>query len=198
MKFFKYEGITPYAIALLDMQIAHENVLKGKTECVFIMEHEGLYSAGKSFETGDFIGTYPYKIYYSSRGGRVTVHNPGQLVIYPIINLKKRDINISSYVEMLEKWMMTVLSKFGIQAHLSDSGIGVWVNEAKIGFIGLRIEKGITTHGLCLNVQNDLEPFIGIIPCGINGVSITSMETVMNQKISMVDVIKTFIDNCPL
>lgn len=142
MKFIIPEDITAYSISLIDMDIAHEKVLSGQEESVFIVEHQGVYSAGKSFEFSDFRQQCEYPIYYTKRGGRVTVHNMGQVVVYPILNLKKRNINVSSYVLMLEQWMIKVLSRFGITASLSDDGIGVWVNGAKIGFVGIRIEKG--------------------------------------------------------
>lgn len=197
MKFIKYEGLTNYSISLIDMEIAQENVLSGSEECVFVLEHEALYSAGKSFEIKDFLLISDIPIYYPKRGGRVTIHSPGQLVLYPIINLKNRDINVRSYVEILEKWIIDVLKKFDIEAYLSEDGIGVWTKGSKIGFVGIRIEKGVSSHGLCLNVSNDLDLFNAIIPCGINNAHITSMEKVLNKKIKVNDVAKKFIEMSP-
>lgn len=195
MKFIVSDGIVPYSIALVNMDIAFDNVLRGGEECVFIAEHQGIYSAGKSFEHSDFIGQFDYPIYYTKRGGRVTVHNIGQIVIYPILNLKKRNLNVSAYVGILAQWMIDVLHQFDITATISDQGIGVWVNHSKIGFIGLRIEKGVSTHGFCLNVNNTLAPFAEIIPCGIKDISITSMEKILGHKIAMREVQIKFLNS---
>ncbi len=189
-------GITKYPIVLIDMEIAQESVAHGADECIFITEHEALYSAGKSFELRDFIMNPKYPVYFPKRGGRVTVHSPGQLVIYPVINLKKRNLNVHEYVELLESWIMKSLNELNINSHLSEKGVGVWVDDCKIGFIGIRIEHGITTHGLCLNVSNDLAMFNAIVPCGINGVKITSIEK-LNKNIKMIDVSAAFKTTCP-
>lgn len=192
MKFVIPSGITPYSIALLDMTIAKEKVSKGQEEVVFILEHEGVFSAGKSFETEDFISTLDYPVFLSNRGGRVTFHNPGQIVVYPIINLRARGITVSSYVSYLEDLIIKVLDKFGITGKRSEKGVGVWIKEAKIGFIGIRIEKGVAYHGLCLNVNNDLEPFKKIVPCGLKNIAITSLNRELGQFIHTEEVKKEF------
>lgn len=194
MKFIVPDDVTLYSVSLLDMEMACENVLNGAEESVFVVEHEGVYSAGKSFEPSDFIGFCEYPIYYTKRGGRVTVHNVGQVVVYPILDLKKRNLNVSHYVSMLERWMIAVLDKFKIRADLSDEGIGVWLEGSKIGFIGIRVEKGVSMHGLCLNVNNDLYPFEKIIPCGINNVSITSIQNIFGHKIDIQKVKNAFVE----
>ena len=173
-------GLTKYPIALIEMDIAVENVLKGEDECIFFTEHEALYSAGKSFLKEEFIKTPKLPIYYPNRGGRITVHSPGQVVIYPIINLKKRNLNIHDYVKILENWIIEVLSDFGISGKTSDKGVGVWIEEpqrgdAKIGFIGIHVTHGVTSHGICFNVSNDLSLFDSIVPCGLYQLSITSL-----------------------
>ncbi len=172
-------GVTKYPVALLEMDIAVENVLNGEDECIFFTQHEALYSAGKSFRHEEFLNAPSLPVYYPNRGGKITVHSPGQIVIYPIINLKKRNINIHEYVIMLENWMIDVLKEFGIAGQKSDKGIGVWIKtpnheDAKIGFIGIHVTHGVTSHGLCLNVSNDLSLFKSILPCGFNDLLITS------------------------
>ena len=190
-------GLTKYPVAMLEMSIAIENVRLGNEECILITEHESLYSAGKSFDPKDFIARPKFPIYFPKRGGRVTIHNPGQLVIYPIINLKKRNLNVSAYVRLLECWIMAALNGLNIKSELSEQGIGVWINGAKAGFIGVRIEHGITSHGLCLNVSNDISMFNSIVPCGINGVRITSLEISQNRKFAMSNVINAFLKTSP-
>ena len=190
-------GLTKYPIAMLEMDIATENVKNGNEECILITEHEALYSAGKSFEQKDFIMPPQFPVYFPKRGGRVTVHSEGQLVIYPIIDLKRRNLNVSSYIKHLEFWIINVLKEMNIDSRLSTEGIGVWIKNAKVGFIGVRIEHGITSHGLCLNISNDLSIFNSIIPCGINGLEITSLEKSQNKKIDIKNVINLFIKTNP-
>lgn len=194
---FIEQGITKYPLTLIDMEIAKEQVLLGEEESIFIVQHEPLYSAGKSFERKDFLLPTNYPIYFPRRGGRVTVHSPGQLVIYPIINLRKRGLNIHDYIKALEDWIIKSLVKLGINSTRSNEGIGVWINDAKVGFIGVRIERGVSTHGLCLNISNDLSMFNNIVPCGINGVKITSLEKSQNKKFRISEVSDVFINTSP-
>ncbi|MBQ8651183.1 MAG: lipoyl(octanoyl) transferase LipB [Alphaproteobacteria bacterium] len=196
MKFI-VSGIVDYSVSMIDMDIAHEMVSNGEDEIVFITEHPPLYSAGKSFESSDFIKIPHAKIYYPGRGGRIVVHSPGQVVVYPIINLRKRNINISTFVYTLEQWMIDVLKKFNINATRSKKGVGVFVNESKIGFVGVKITKGVSMHGLCLNVNNDTSMFNSIIPCGIQGVQITSIQKILHNSIQINQVKDMFIKTIP-
>lgn len=190
-------GLTKYPIAMLEMGIVIENVKNGNEECILITEHEALYSAGKSYDSSDFITLPKYPVYFPQRGGRVTVHAPGQLVIYPIIDLKKRNLNVSSYIRLLEFWIIHALNKMNVKSILSNEGVGIWIEDSKVGFIGVRIEHGIAFHGLCLNVSNDLSMFNSIIPCGINNLKITSLEKYLNKTIDMNEVIRSFIETNP-
>ena len=192
MKYF-YEKKTAYPVSLIDMEIAHENVFNGEEECVFITEHEGLYSAGKSSCPEDFLSKVSLPIYYPSRGGKVTVHSKGQLVVYPIINLRKRGMNVSEFVKIIEDWMIEVLRELNIKGYLSEKGVGIWANGAKIGFVGIGISKGVSTHGLCLNVSNDTSHFDKIIPCGLKDIKITSIEQITGRKQNMKNIADLFI-----
>ncbi|MDR2458770.1 MAG: lipoyl(octanoyl) transferase LipB [Holosporales bacterium] len=196
LRFIDY-GLSKYPIALLDMQIAHKEVVAGGNECVLITEHEAMYSAGKSFMERDFLKPLSYPVYYPNRGGRVTVHAEGQIVIYPIINLRKRDMSISQYVKTLENWMIDVLRMFHVNACTSDRDIGVWTRNSKIGFVGVQVRSGVSSHGLCLNVSNDLSMFEAIIPCGISGLSITSLSEVTCGRVQVADVKAAFIKATP-
>ncbi|MBQ2174189.1 MAG: lipoyl(octanoyl) transferase LipB, partial [Alphaproteobacteria bacterium] len=171
-------------------------------ECIFFTEHEALYSAGKSFEKTDFLKTPQLPVYYPNRGGRVTVHSPGQVVIYPIINLKKRNLNIHEYVVILENWMIAVLKDFGISGQTSDKGVGVWVKDpqhgdAKIGFIGIHVTHGVTSHGLCFNVCNDLSLFNSILPCGLLNNSLITTSSKLGIVESMQCVASSFKCHIP-
>jgi lipoate-protein ligase B len=175
-------GRVKYSIALIDMKVAAEAVRDGQDECVFLTEHENLYSVGKSSTPGDFLKSSPdLQIYYSDRGGMVTVHSPGQIVVYPIVNLAGRDMGVGQYVSILEEWMIRVLRICGIMSFTSDRGRGVWTDSGKIGFVGIRVERGVSHHGLCMNVSNDLTLFEGIVPCGMKGLSVTSIERILRR-----------------
>jgi lipoyl(octanoyl) transferase len=191
------QGISRYPFSLISMDIAHESVSAGEEECIFITEHYPLYSAGKSFKESDFLAPPTIPTYYPRRGGRVTVHSPGQLVIYPIINIRARGIMINEYVNVLERWIVTVLNLFGIANAQSHEKIGVWVDNEKIGFIGISVQRGVTSHGLCLNVSNDLSLFDAIIPCGLSDMKITSIERILDRKIALTDVAKAFTETMP-
>jgi lipoate-protein ligase B len=181
------------------MDIAIESVRNGENECVFITEHEGLYSAGRSSTADDFLANDPrgLSVYYPNRGGMLTVHSIGQIVVYPIINLKNRDINVGQYVSTLEHWMIKVLSVFGIDSETSSKGRGVWTSFGKIGFVGIGIANGVSRHGLCLNISNDLSLFDHIVPCGMNGIKVTSVELIINRKIPISEFSSEFIKSSP-
>ena len=109
------------------------------------------------------------------RGGEITYHGPGQLVLYPIISLRRRRLGVSDYVWLLEELMLRVAADFGVQASRDARNHGVWVGNSKLGSIGIAIRHGITFHGLALNVDLDLEPFSWINPCGLRDVGMTSL-----------------------
>ncbi|MDR1234072.1 MAG: lipoyl(octanoyl) transferase LipB [Holosporales bacterium] len=202
---------TRYVISMMDMELAVEGVRHGQKECVIITEHETVYTAGRSTESMDFLkssGKWErYPIYHSKRGGRVTVHSPGQIVVYPIINLRFRGLSVTTYVSLLEEWIINALATFYVKSFRSDHGIGVWTPciqsygetvPSKIGFVGIRIVKGIASHGFCINVNNDLMLFNDIIPCGLHDVRITSLKNILGAEIEMETFIYSIIQSCPL
>lgn len=115
------------------------------------------------------------EVYEAGRGGDVTYHGPGQLVAYPIVDLAPDRCDLHRYVRDLERVMLGVLAEFGIAATVIPGKTGVWVNEAKIGAIGVRVARWITSHGIALNVHSDLSFFDLIVPCGLPGSAVTSL-----------------------
>jgi lipoyl(octanoyl) transferase len=111
----------------------------------------------------------------TDRGGRVTYHGPGQLVAYPIVSLRPYGDDVHEYVRGLERVTIGALGDHGVEAGLVEGLTGVWAGERKIGSIGVHVSRGVTTHGLAVNVNNDLQPFEWIVPCGIEGVAMTSL-----------------------
>ncbi len=127
-------------------------------------------------------------VHATDRGGDVTYHGPGQLVGYPIVSLKRYGQDVRRYVQGLEEVMISVLAEYGLEAGRRPGFPGVWVGEAKIGFLGVHVSHWVTRHGFSLNVQPDLSHFALIRPCGLEGVHITSMAVLLGRRLDMDEV----------
>ena len=159
---------------------------------LIIVEHDHVYTLGKNANSSNVLNRI-CEIIPTQRGGDVTYHGPGQLVAYPIINLKKRKIGVKSYVAMIEKLISNILFDYGLKPHVPIKETGVWIDDRKIASIGIHVSRGVTTHGLAINVNTDLTYFDNIISCGIEGVKMTSMDKELGKKIRMNDIKKSLI-----
>jgi lipoyl(octanoyl) transferase len=150
-------------------------------DVLLLLEHPPVYTRGRRSSAEELpMGRGWYELQGievrdTDRGGRVTYHGPGQLVAYPIVSLRPYGDDVLEYVRGLERTMIGALAEHGVDAKLIDGLTGVWVGERKIGSIGVHVSRGVTTHGLAVNVNNDLQPFEWIVPCGIEGVAMTSL-----------------------
>jgi lipoyl(octanoyl) transferase len=150
-------------------------------DVLLLLEHPAVYSRGRRSTAEELpMGNEWYEkqgieIRDTDRGGRVTYHGPGQLVAYPIVSLAPYGDDVHEYVRRLEQVMIGALAEHGVEAGLIDGLTGVWTAERKIGSIGVHVSRRVTTHGLAINVNNDLQPFEWIVPCGIEGVAMTSL-----------------------
>jgi lipoate-protein ligase B len=146
-------------------------------DALLLLEHPPVYTKGRRTERADLsMGDDWYmsqgiEVHETSRGGRVTYHGPGQIVGYPIMAIG----DVGAYLRTMESAIIAALADEGVEAEVRDGLTGVWVGERKIGSIGLHVSKGITMHGFAVNVDNDLQPFEWIVPCGIDGVRMTSL-----------------------
>ena len=179
-----------------------DNVAPGNSEqTVLILEHEHVYTIGKRGKQSDIL--YPndklvekdINVHWIDRGGQTTYHGPGQLILYPILNIVQLGINPIEYIRLLEKLTIMTLKEFKINAYSIEGLTGVWVGNAKIASIGIKVTKGITTHGLSLNVNPDISYFNGIIACGESGNPITSMQNCLDKLITIDQVIPLIINN---
>ena len=127
------------------------------------------------------------------RGGQATFHGPGQLVAYPILDLKEWGRGPLSYVRTLESVLIGVLQEFGVRAMRIDKLTGVWVGDRKIAAIGLKISRGVTTHGFALNVSTDLAWFRHIVPCGVPDKDVTSLERLLERPVTVAEVIPVLL-----
>ena len=158
-------------------------------DLVLLLEHPPVYTKGRRTEPAelpmgkDWYQTQGIEVTETDRGGRVTYHGPGQLVAYPIVSLKPYGDDVHGYIRRMERVMISSLEEWGVSAQVIEDLTGVWTRgepppygEAKkIGSIGIHVNRGITTHGLAINVNNDLQPFEWIVPCGIEAVQMTSL-----------------------
>ena len=149
-------------------------------ECVWLLEHPPLYTAGTSARPGDLLTPDRFPVYRTGRGGQFTYHGPGQRVAYVMLDLARRGSDLRRYIADLEAWLIATLAGFGIEAVVRPDRVGVWVvrddgREDKIAAIGIRVRRWISYHGIALNVAPELEHFSGIVPCGIRGHGVTSL-----------------------
>jgi lipoate-protein ligase B len=172
-------GPVPYAEAFELQRNLHERRVAGELpDLLLVLEHPPVYTRGKRTEPGDlpmdeaWYGERGIEIEDSDRGGRVTYHGPGQLVAYPIMAVER----VADFVHAMEGAIVTALADEGVVAEPRATPFtGVWVGDSKIGSIGVRVRDGVSMHGLAVNVDNDLEPFDWIVPCGIDHVRVTSV-----------------------
>ena len=149
-------------------------------ELIWFLEHPSIYTSGRGNPVNqNYINKIP--IYNSGRGGKITWHGPGQRIIYFIIDLKKRELDIRRFVSNIEKFIIESLAELDIKAYKKNNIVGIWTldkekKEAKIGSLGLRVRKGIIYHGLSLNISCDLSNFYKIDPCGIKDSKVTSVK----------------------
>jgi lipoyl(octanoyl) transferase len=165
------------------LALQQEIVLKKRDDCsvedqLLLLEHEPVYTIGRTPDQSSLLGAahLPHPLFAINRGGQATYHGPGQLIGYPIIDLRGCGQDLHKYLRWLERLLIDLLAECGIAASRRESLTGVWVGERKIASIGVGVRHWITMHGFALNVSGDLSPFNHIVPCGINNVAMTSME----------------------
>src|SRR3954454_7704332 len=187
-------GRVSYAEAV-EMQRAARAALKsGKgPERFLLLEHPHVYTLGRNATLEDvlagpeWLAAWGVEVAECDRGGQVTYHGPGQLVGYPIVNLSPDRRDIRRYVRDLQEVLIRTLAEYGVAARPGEEAafIGVWAGEAKIASMGVHLSRWITTHGFALNVSTDLSYFTGIIPCGLQQVSMTSIERLTGRAPSL-------------
>ncbi len=173
------DGLVPYPQAISHMELAVEVIARGESlEQVWLLEHPPLYTAGTSAKPQDLIVSDRFPVFQTGRGGQYTYHGPGQRVAYVMLNLKKRDNDVRAFVAGLERVIIDTLADFGIVGETREDRVGVWVRhskgEDKIAAIGIRVRKGISFHGLAINISPELSNFDGIVPCGVSEHGVTS------------------------
>lgn len=183
------DGLTDYAEALAFMETRAEAIRAGTApECIWLLEHPPLYTAGTSAKPADLIDPTRFPVHTARRGGQYTYHGPGQRVAYVMLDVAARGRDVRKFVADLEAWVIAALAEFNVTGHIRPGRVGVWVDrpdkpplpdgtarEDKIAALGIRLRKWVSFHGLSINVEPDLSHFDGIVPCGITGHGVTSL-----------------------
>ena len=174
------------ALALQE-QIVRRKIDGQPDDEMLLLEHEPVYTIGRTPDQTSLRGAVklPHPVVQINRGGQATYHGPGQLIGYPIMDLRRRGQDLHRYLRAIEEILIETLRTFDIEATRRDQLTGVWVGERKIASIGVGVRRWISMHGFALNVCGDLSPFQQIIPCGISGVEMTCIE---KERCAPVDV----------
>lgn len=183
------DDLVPYEEAVSFMEDRAAAIAAGAAEeCVWLLEHPPLYTAGTSARREDLTDPDRFPVHQTKRGGQFTYHGPGQRVVYVMLDVGKRGRDVRCFVQDLERWVIATLGEFGLTGHIREGRVGVWIErpdrpriasgamaEDKIAAIGIRLRKWVSFHGISINVEPDLGHFSGIVPCGIREHGVTSL-----------------------
>ncbi|MCZ4367449.1 lipoyl(octanoyl) transferase LipB [Sulfitobacter dubius] len=183
------DGLTDYRTAEAWMEARATAIAAGEAEeCIWLVEHPPLYTAGTSARAADLTEPDRFPVYPTRRGGQYTYHGPGQRVAYVMLNVAARGRDVRCFVRQLENWVIATLDQFNLRGEVRPGRVGVWVQrrekpaqpdgspaEDKIAAIGIRLRKWVSFHGISINVEPDLSHFGGIVPCGITNHGVTSL-----------------------
>jgi lipoyl(octanoyl) transferase len=178
------------ALALQEEIVAKKREDRSLADELLLLEHEPVYTIGRTPDRSSLLGAAHllHPLFAINRGGQATYHGPGQLMGYPIIDLRRYGQDLHRYLRWIEQLLIELLADFGIAASRRESLTGVWIENRKIASIGVGVRHWITMHGFALNVSGDLSPFNHIVPCGINKVAMTSIERETGNKASVVEI----------
>ena len=174
--------------------------LSKSNELIWTLEHPDIYTAGTSYNESDILDK-SIKILETNRGGKITYHGPGQLICYFVIDLKKRKKDIRNFISIIEKTIIETLNFFNIKSFSDKENIGIWYKDnekiKKIAAIGIRISKWIAYHGFSININNNLDKYKAIIPCGIKDKGVTNLKQIKDQDYRQLEkkLVEIFISN---
>ncbi len=195
-------GVTDYKTVWdLQKKVFDFRAVGNIPDMLLLNEHRHVFTLGRNSDTNHLLANEEelkfngVEVFHIDRGGDVTYHGPGQLVVYPILDLNNYYLDIHRYLRDLEEVIIRTLSDFNMQGHRDKKFTGVWVGEDKIAAIGIKVSRWITMHGLALNVTTDLSYFNRIIPCGIFHKGVTSMQKLLGSRILLREVQKGLLSN---
>ena len=194
----EFDELQPYEPRWHEMQQFCQQADDDTTDQLWLMQHQPVFTQGKAGKAEHILNAHNIPIVQTDRGGQVTYHGPGQLMIYTLLNVERLQLNTRQLVRKMENLVIEHLAEWGIEAQSNPDAPGVYVGDAKIASIGLRISRGHCYHGMALNVDMDLTPFQWINPCGYKNQAITQIKTyVPDVTIEQVKakIIRTFCHN---
>ena len=194
-------GLVPYQEAL-DLQLTlHDDVARGRrSDTLILLEHPHTYTLGRRGRMDDILVDQTdlehlgIEVHHTDRGGEVTYHGPGQLVGYPIIDLRRWGGGPLKYVRALEQVIAETLAEFGIEGTSEGRPTGVWVEDRKVAAIGVKVSRRVTSHGFALNVSTDLSYFQHIVPCGMPSAQVTSVSLELGETVCITDVVPIVVE----
>ncbi len=189
----KYLGLSAYEPVWRAMQDFTNNRDKQTPDELWMVEHPPVFTQGQAGKPEHILNPGDIPIIQVDRGGQVTYHGPGQIVIYPLIDLKRHKIGIKALVNGIEEALIQTMKEYGVTARRKEKAPGVYVDEKKIASLGLRVCKGCTFHGLAFNICMDLEPFSRINPCGYAGLEVIQLSE-LNQLVDLKKVQELLIE----
>lgn len=182
------------ALALQEDFVVRKREATAAPDEILLLEHEPVYTIGRTPDKSSLLGAknLPHPLFAINRGGQATYHGPGQLMCYPIVDLRRCGQDLHRYLRWLEQTLIEFLARYQISATQREGLTGVWLDNRKIASIGVGVRHWITMHGFALNVCGDLSPFAHIVPCGISNVTMTSMEKEIGNPLTVADVAREF------
>ena len=183
----RYLGLSEYEPVWHAMQKFTDERNDSTPDEMWMVQHPPVFTQGQAGKAEHILFPGDIPVVQVDRGGQVTYHGPGQIVIYPLIDLKRHKIGIRALVDGIEEALIQTLDNYGVIAKRKDKAPGVYVNDKKIASLGLRVRKGCTFHGLAFNIRMDLEPFSRINPCGYAGLEVTQLSE-LNSSVKYDDV----------
>ncbi|MEK9746060.1 MAG: lipoyl(octanoyl) transferase LipB [Pelagibacteraceae bacterium] len=190
-----------YQDAIKDLEDRLSLVFHNKNkELIWTLQHNEIYTAGTSYKESEILNK-SIKIIKTNRGGKITYHGPGQLICYFVIDLRNKKKDIRNFVCIIEKTIIQTLKDFDIETFADRKNVGIWIKNnkkvEKVAAIGIRVSKWIAYHGFSININNDLNKYKNIIPCGIEDKGVTNLKSIINQNYEALDqkIINNFIAN---
>ena len=172
-------GLQPYSDVVAAMHAFTAERNADTVDELWLLQHERVFTQGQAGKPEHLLHPGDIPVVQSDRGGQVTYHGPGQLIVYFLLDVRRRDCGVRELVDLIEQSLLAVLKGFGIEGNLRRSAPGVYVGESKIAALGLRIRRGCSLHGLSFNIDMDLEPFNRINPCGYQGLQSTQLRDLL-------------------
>jgi len=174
--------------------------LNNEKNLIWLLEHEDVYTGGTSYSENEILDK-SINLVKTNRGGKITYHGPGQIICYFVIDLKNRKKDIRKFITLIEKTIIESLFEFNISTFSDSKNVGIWINDnnkiKKVAAIGVRVSKWIAYHGFAINVNNDLNKYKSIIPCGITDKDVTNLKKIKDQNYSKLNdvIINNFLKN---